>query len=101
MSLSGWRPAVVTSLSIRNFDPAFGPLWITSKACPASEVTAADKKLGLPPDPQFCDNYHAGDPGFWKRVYYWEVPKSDCGDSRGNVCKDYNDWVSAWTEIKG
>ena len=25
----------------------------------------------VPPDPKFCDKYHAADPGFWKRVYYW------------------------------
>jgi putative spermidine/putrescine transport system substrate-binding protein len=79
----------------------FGEAPAQSKACPASEVTAADKKLGLPPDPQFCDSYHAADPSFWKRVYYWNTPRADCGDDRGNVCKDYNDWVSAWTEIKG
>ena len=79
----------------------FGEAPAQSKACPTSEVTAADKKLGLPSDPQFCDEYHAGDPAFWKRVYYWNTPRSDCGDSRGDVCKDYNDWVAAWTEIKG
>jgi putative spermidine/putrescine transport system substrate-binding protein len=52
-------------------------------------------------DPEFCQKYHADDPGFWDRVYYWEVPVADCGDDRGSVCKDYNDWVAAWTEIKG
>ncbi len=52
-------------------------------------------------DPKFCDKYHAGDPAFWKRVYYWNTPLADCGDDRGETCMDYNDWVSAWTEIKG
>jgi hypothetical protein len=33
-------------------------------------------------------------------VYYWETPLADCGN--GNTdCMDYNDWVSAWTDIKG
>jgi putative spermidine/putrescine transport system substrate-binding protein len=79
----------------------FGEAPAQSEACPADVVTTADKQLGLPPDPKFCDNYHAADPAFWKRVYYWNTPLADCGDDRGNVCKDYNDWVSAWTEIKG
>jgi len=79
----------------------FGEAPAQSKACPADVVTAADKTLDLPADPQFCDEYHAADPAFWKRVYYWNTPRSDCGDDRGDVCKDYNDWVSAWTEIKG
>ena len=48
----------------------------------------------------FCSKYHAENPGFWKRVYYWETPLADCGDGSGE-CKDYNDWVQAWTSIKG
>jgi putative spermidine/putrescine transport system substrate-binding protein len=52
-------------------------------------------------DPDFCADYHADDPAFWDRVYYWETPLADCGDDRGSECKDYNEWVSAWTEIKG
>jgi putative spermidine/putrescine transport system substrate-binding protein len=79
----------------------FGEAPAQSKACSTSEITAADKTLGLPPDPKFCENYHAADPDFWKQVYFWKTPLADCGDDRGDACKDYNDWVSAWTEIKG
>ena len=32
---------------------------------------------------------------------YWTTPTKDCGDDRGAVCKDYSEWVQAWTEIKG
>jgi putative spermidine/putrescine transport system substrate-binding protein len=65
------------------------------------EAPAQSKACNVTSDPSFCSKYHAADPGFWKRVYYWETPVSACGDSRGNVCKNYNDWVSAWTSIKG
>ena len=51
--------------------------------------------------PNHCKLYNADNPEFWKRVYYWNTPLADCGDDRGEVCMDYNDWVSAWTEIKG
>ena len=34
-------------------------------------------------------------------VYYWNTPQADCGDDRGEVCKTYEDWRTAWTEIKG
>ncbi len=51
-------------------------------------------------DKEFCTKYHADNPGFWKRVYYWETPLADCGNGSTN-CKDYNDWVQAWTSIKG
>jgi putative spermidine/putrescine transport system substrate-binding protein len=51
-------------------------------------------------DKEFCTKYHADNPGFWKRVYYWETPLADCGNGSSD-CKDYNDWVQAWTSIKG
>ncbi len=28
----------------------------------------------------FCTEYHAEEPAFWKRVYYWETPLSECGN---------------------
>jgi putative spermidine/putrescine transport system substrate-binding protein len=48
----------------------------------------------------FCTEYHADNPAFWKRVYYWETPLADCGNGEEN-CMDYNAWVKAWTSIKG
>ncbi len=48
----------------------------------------------------FCSKYHAENPAFWKRVYFWETPVADCGNG-SNDCKDYNDWLNAWTAIKG
>jgi putative spermidine/putrescine transport system substrate-binding protein len=51
--------------------------------------------------PNHCKLYNADNPEFWQRVYYWNTPLADCGDDRGEECMDYNDWVSAWTEIKG
>jgi putative spermidine/putrescine transport system substrate-binding protein len=65
------------------------------------EAPSQSKSCSLTDTKKFCDDYHAGDPGFWKRVAYWQTPLRECGDSRGAVCKDYNDWVHAWTAIKG
>jgi putative spermidine/putrescine transport system substrate-binding protein len=87
----------------------FGEAPANEKACEASTVVAADKKMGFAPDPKFCDNYHAADPEFWTRVYYLNTPVADCATTpnrgqeaaSGSDCKDYNDWVQAWTEIKG
>jgi putative spermidine/putrescine transport system substrate-binding protein len=79
----------------------FGEAPAQSAACEEATLTAAAKAIGYEPDPKFCDNYRAADPDFWNRVYYWQTPLADCGDDRGSVCKDYNDWVAAWTEIKG
>ncbi|MGC1800466.1 MAG: extracellular solute-binding protein [Solirubrobacterales bacterium] len=79
----------------------FGEAPAQTKSCDSSTLTAAAKADGLPANPQFCNQYRAADPNFWKRVYYWQVPLADCGDNRGNTCKDYNDWSAAWTQIKG
>ncbi len=48
----------------------------------------------------FCAKYHAENPAFWKRVYFWETPVSECGNGE-NDCMNYNDWLNAWTAIKG
>ena len=38
---------------------------------------------------------------YFEKVYYWTTPVADCGDDRGDVCKDYSEWTTAWTEIRG
>jgi putative spermidine/putrescine transport system substrate-binding protein len=51
--------------------------------------------------PDHCEVFHADDEEFFDQVYEWKTPVSDCGDDRGDVCKTYDEWVQAWTEIKG
>ena len=41
------------------------------------------------------------DKEYFSQVAYWTTLTKDCGDDRGDVCKDYSEWVQAWTEIKG
>jgi putative spermidine/putrescine transport system substrate-binding protein len=96
-----WMNFIISPMANAEVAQSFGEAPSQSKACDASTLTAAAKADGYPPDPKFCDEYHAADPGFWKNVYYWITPVADCGDDRGNVCKDNNDWTAAWTEIKG
>jgi putative spermidine/putrescine transport system substrate-binding protein len=79
----------------------FGEAPAQSLACQPATLSSAAKVIGVPADTSFCNEYHAGLPSFWSRVYYWRTPTSNCGDSRGNSCKNYNDWVNAWNEIKG
>jgi putative spermidine/putrescine transport system substrate-binding protein len=96
-----WMDFIISPMANAEVAQSFGEAPAQSKACETSTLTAAAKADGYPPDPQFCDKYHAADPSFWKRVYYWITPVTDCGDDRGDVCKDNNDWSAAWTEIKG
>ena len=96
-----WMNWIVSPKANAEVAQFFGEAPAQSKACAPNTLDAAAKAIGYAPNPKFCDQYHAATPAFWKRVYYWETPTADCGDSRGDVCKDYNDWVNAWTEIKG
>jgi putative spermidine/putrescine transport system substrate-binding protein len=96
-----WMDFIVSPLANAEAAQAFGEAPAQSKACEPDILAQATKALEFPADPQFCDSYHAADPAFWENVYYWITPEADCGDDRGSVCKDNNEWVSAWNEIKG
>ena len=52
-------------------------------------------------DTNFCTTYHVNDTQFLSSLALWKVPLKNCGDSRGNVCMSYQDWLTAWTDIKG
>jgi putative spermidine/putrescine transport system substrate-binding protein len=69
----------------------FGEAPANLKACPVIAQT----------DPHFCDTYHVADTAYLHGLSLWKVPLKDCGDSRGSVCKGYQDWLTAWTDIKG
>ena len=69
----------------------FGEAPANSESC---ALTAADQAN--------CDTFYAADDAFWKDVWYWETPEVTCVDGRTDVqCKGFDDWVKAWTEIKG
>ena len=71
----------------------FGEAPANPKACAEAE----------PADQANCDAFHAADDdAFWKDVWYWQTPTADCVDGRTDVkCKGFDDWIKAWTEIKG
>jgi len=49
-----------------------------------------------------CEAYHADDAEYYDQLHYWTTPTKECLDGRTDVeCKDYADWVAAWTEVKG
>jgi putative spermidine/putrescine transport system substrate-binding protein len=65
------------------------------------EAPANKKSCALTANKDHCKIFHANDENYFSKVSYWTTPRKDCGDSRGAVCKDYSEWVQAWTEIKG
>ena len=83
-----WMDYIISPKANAEVAEYFGEAPAQSLAC---EQTA---------DKEFCSKYHAENPAFWKRVYYWETPLADCGNGEED-CMDYNQWVKAWTAIKG
>ncbi len=81
--------------------------WIVSPSANAQvaewfgEAPAQTKACDVTSDKTFCQTYHALDAGYASKISYWTTPTKACGDSRGNVCKDYQAWTQAWTDIKG
>ena len=81
--------------------------WITSPKTNAAmaewygQAPSNSKACSYTADKNFCATYHADDQAYFDKVHYWTTPRTQCGDSRGNVCKDYAAWVQAWTQIKG
>jgi putative spermidine/putrescine transport system substrate-binding protein len=65
------------------------------------EAPANAKSCALTAVKDHCKVFHADDEAFFDQVAYWNTPAQDCGDDRGSTCKDYSEWVKAWTEIKG
>jgi putative spermidine/putrescine transport system substrate-binding protein len=65
------------------------------------EAPSNAKSCALTADKTHCATFHADDENYFSKVAYWTTPVKNCGDSRGEVCKDYSEWVSAWTQIKG
>jgi putative spermidine/putrescine transport system substrate-binding protein len=64
------------------------------------EAPAQTKACDQTADRSHCDTYHALDKAYADRISYWTTPTRNCGDARGNTCKDYAAWTQAWTEIK-
>jgi putative spermidine/putrescine transport system substrate-binding protein len=85
-------------------------LWMDYIISPSANAKVAEFFGEAPSNAKACDettnenhcaDYHADDEAWWEDVYYWTTPEADCGDDRGEVCKTYEDWRAAWTEIKG
>jgi putative spermidine/putrescine transport system substrate-binding protein len=104
---TGWSDTWMISSSAKHPNCMYMWMnWIVSPKVNAEvaeffgEAPAQEKACEQTANPNFCSEYHAEEPAFWKRVYYWQTPLADCGNGENN-CKDYNDWVQAWTSIKG
>jgi putative spermidine/putrescine transport system substrate-binding protein len=84
--------------------------WMNWMASPETQAQVAEwfgeapanlKACDMTTAKDHCKTYHADDTAYYDKIAFWQTPVSDCGDDRGEECKTYDDWVQAWTEIKG
>jgi len=71
---------------------SFGETPVNSKACAEMEAL----------QPGSCAQYHANQTGaaYFDSIKFWKTPLPQCGDGNNN-CIPYDQWVAAWTTIKG
>jgi putative spermidine/putrescine transport system substrate-binding protein len=71
---------------------SFGETPVNSKACAEMEALQAGS----------CAQYHADQTGsaYFDTLKFWKTPLATCADG-SNKCVPYDQWVSAWTAIKG
>jgi putative spermidine/putrescine transport system substrate-binding protein len=105
---TGWSDTWMLSSSAKN--PNCMYLWMNHIISPQAnaevaewfgEAPANEKACQLTENKNHCDEYDAAGKRYLDDLYYWATPLADCGDDRGDICKDYNAWVQGWTEVKG
>jgi putative spermidine/putrescine transport system substrate-binding protein len=105
---TGWSDTWMISSQAKN--PNCMYLWMNYIISPKANAMATEYFGEAPVNAEACDLtkaknhcqiFHAQDEEYFDKVAYWKTPVKDCGDDRGEVCKDYSEWTQAWTEIKG
>jgi len=70
----------------------FGEAATSPQACEAAEALSAGH----------CDVQHATDEEYFSKVHYWSTPQENCADDdEATTCVTQDDWVAAWTTLKG
>jgi putative spermidine/putrescine transport system substrate-binding protein len=70
----------------------FGEAPTSPQACEVAEALSAGH----------CELTHADDEAYYDKIWYWATPQADCADDdAATTCKDQDDWVEAWTKLRG
>ncbi len=106
---TGWSDTWMVNSKTKNVDCAYA--FINHLVSPEVNAQIAEwfgeapgnsKSCDLTVDKNHCATFHANDDAFWQDVWYWQTPETKCVDGRTDAtCKGFDDWIKAWTEIKG
>jgi putative spermidine/putrescine transport system substrate-binding protein len=70
----------------------FGEAPTSQQACDYAETIS----------PGHCELTHATDEAYYDKIWYWSTPQESCADEDdATTCKDQDDWVAAWTTLRG
>ena len=86
-----WMDYIISPKANADVTVYFGEAPVSAPACVEAEKQS----------PGWCEQFHAADEAYFKNIYYWNTPTTDCLDGRGPICKDFDAWTQAWTEITG
>jgi putative spermidine/putrescine transport system substrate-binding protein len=106
---TGWSDTWMINSKTKNLACAYAYIdYLVSPAINAKiaewfgEAPANSKSCALTVDPNHCKIFYANDDAFWSDIWYWQTPTAECVDGRTDVkCKGFDDWIKAWTDIKG
>jgi putative spermidine/putrescine transport system substrate-binding protein len=106
---TGWSDTWMINSKTKNLDCAYAYIdYLTSAETNAKiaewfgEAPGNSKSCALTAAKDHCEIFHADDDAFWQDIWYWQTPTAECVDGRTDVtCKGFDDWIKAWTEIKG
>ena len=106
---TGWSDTWMINSKTKNLACAYAYVdYLTSPEINAKiaewfgEAPGNSKSCALTVAKDHCDIFHADDDAFWQDIWYWQTPTAECVDGRTDVkCKGFDDWIKAWTEIKG
>ena len=90
-----WMAWMVTPHVQAEVAEYFGEAPANPKACPE-----LDKTYGSYGVKDFCTLYSVNDKAFYDSISFRKTPQADCGDSRGQTCVPYDQWVTAFQAVK-
>ena len=90
-----WMAWMVTPHVQAEVAEYFGEAPANPKAC-----AELDKTYGSYGVKDFCTLYSVNDKAFYDSISFWKTPQADCGDSRGQTCIPYDQWVTAFQAVK-
>jgi putative spermidine/putrescine transport system substrate-binding protein len=86
-----WMDYIVSPKANADVTVYYGEAPVSDAACAEAEKQSAGH----------CDQFHAKDEAYFKNIWYWNTPTTECLDGRGAICTDFDAWTKVWTEVTG